>query len=155
MKEKLIWKLRPAVDKKILMLLAGIMWCGVGATLMRYSVFWLMATELKTRLIFGTIGLIASLPIYYYGFLKLAQKNLSRLLPMKEKKCLFSFITWKSYLIVPVMVSLGIFLRHSPIQKQYLSVIYTGIGMGLFLSGAQYFRFLFLLIFSSETNQPL
>jgi len=31
---------------------------------------------------------------------KIADKNLNRLLPLTEKKCIFSFMTWKSYLIV-------------------------------------------------------
>jgi hypothetical protein len=38
------------------------------------------------------------------------------------------------------MVTMGITLRHSPIPKQYLSVIYTGIGLALFLSSIRYFR---------------
>jgi hypothetical protein len=38
------------------------------------------------------------------------------------------------------MVALGITLRHSSIPKQYLSILYNGIGLGLFLSGIRYFR---------------
>ena len=61
-------------------------------------------------------------------------------------------MTWKSYLIVPVMVSMGIFLRHSPVPKEYLSIIYTGIGLGLFLSGTHYFRFFITLTFYNNDN---
>jgi hypothetical protein len=39
------------------------------------------------------------------------------------------------------MIVLGSTLRHSSIPKQWLSVIYTGIGLALFLSGVKYFRF--------------
>ena len=139
--KKFIRKLRPAVDKKILMLMAGLMWCGVGVMLMSYSVSWLSSFPGKNQLIYGSAGFLAAMPIHYFGFLRLADKNLARLLPMTEKKCFFSFMTWKSYLIVPLMVSMGIFLRNSPLPKEYLSVIYTGIGLGLFLSGLRYFRF--------------
>jgi len=121
--------------------MAGLMWCGVGAMLISYSVFWLSSFPGKSQLIFGSAGFLAAMPIHHFGFLRLADKNLARLLPMTEKKCFFSFMTWKSYLIVPVMVSMGIFLRNSPLPKEYLSVIYTGIGLGLFLSGVRYFRF--------------
>jgi len=38
------------------------------------------------------------------------------------------------------MVSMGIGLRHSSIPKPYLSIIYLGIGVALFLSGTRYFR---------------
>jgi hypothetical protein len=126
--------------------MAGVMWCGVGAMLLSYSVSWLSSFSGKSLLIFGSAGFLAAIPIHYFGFLRLADKNLDRLLPMTEKKCFFSFMTWKSYLIVPVMVSMGIFLRNSPLPKEYLSVIYTGIGLGLFLSGVRYLRFFFVLL---------
>jgi hypothetical protein len=150
-----IMKFRAAVDKKILVLLAGTMWCGVGLMLIRYAISWLSIPGTRSVLIFGISGIIAGLLIHRFGFLNLANKNLKRLLPMTEKKCLFSFMTWKSYLIVPVMVSMGIFLRHSAIPKQYLSVIYNGIGFGLFLSGARYFKF-FIALISTKTqfNNP-
>jgi hypothetical protein len=144
--KKYFSKLRPAVDKKILVLMAGLMWCGVGTLLLTYAVSWLSCLPEKSRYIFGLAGFLAAMPIHHFGFLRIADKNLNRLLPMTEKKCFFSFMTWKSYLIVPVMVSMGIFLRNSTLPKEYLSVIYTGIGLGLFLSGIRYFRFLVRLL---------
>lgn len=148
-----ILKFRPAVDKKVLVLMAGIMWCGVGIMLISYTVSWLSTFSRKTQLFYGIAGLLTAMPIHHFGFLKLADKNLSRLLPMTEKKCFFSFMTWKSYLIVPVMVSMGIFLRHSSIPKQYLSIIYNGIGLGLIFSGIRYFRFFITLQRSKNSNQ--
>lgn len=144
--KKYFSKLRPAVDKKILVFMAGLMWCGVGAMLITYSVLWLSSLPEKSRYIFAFAGFLAAMPIHHFGFLRIADKNLDRLLPMTEKKCFFSFMTWKSYLLVPVMVSMGIFLRNSPLPKEYLSVIYTGIGLGLFLSGIRYFRFFVRLL---------
>jgi len=141
-----ILKLRPAVDKTILVFLAGLMWCGVGAMLICYAISWLLPLPVIAQLAFSLAGLAAALPIYFFGFSRLAKKNLNRLLPLTEKRCLFSFMTWKSYLIVPVMVSMGIFLRHSPIPKPYLSIVYNGIGLGLFLSGIRYFRFFLMLL---------
>ena len=152
--KKYIRKLRPAVDKKILVLMAGVMWCGVGVMLLSYSVSWLSSFPGKSLLIYGSAGFLAAMPIHHFGFLRLADKNLARLLPMTEKKCFFSFMTWKSYLIVPVMVSMGIFLRNSPLPKEYLSVIYTGIGLGLFLSGIRYFRFFFSLLLFKKAESP-
>ena len=139
-------KLNPAVDKKILVLLAGLMWCGVGIMLMVFAVTWLNRYEGSGKLIFYLCGFIAAMPIHFFGFIKIAEKNLNRLLPLTEKKCVFSFMTWRSYLIVIIMVSMGIALRHSAIPKQFLSVLYSGIGLALFLSGLQYMRFFVKLI---------
>ena len=137
---RLIEKLNPRADKKILILMAGIMWCGVGVMLMSFAASWLGLYEGKGVLLYYSAGFLAAMPIHHFGFLKLADKNLARLLPLKEKRCLFSFITWKSYLIIVVMMAMGISMRHSSIPKQYLSILYNGIGLGLFLSGIRYFR---------------
>jgi hypothetical protein len=145
-----IKKFNPAVDKKILVLLAGLMWCGVGIMLIAFAVVWLSSFNGHGRVILYLSGFLAAMPIHHFGFLKIADKNLKRLLPLTEKRCAFSFMTWRSYLIVLVMVSMGIALRHSAIPKQYLSILYNGIGLALFLSGIRYFRFFFLLLFNKR-----
>lgn len=147
-----IQKLNPAVDKKYLILLAGTMWSGVGVMLIYFAISWLTHYHGRGTLIFYAAGFLAAMPIHHFGFLKLAGKNLKRLLPLMDKKCIFSFITWKSYLIIIVMVALGITLRHSSIPKQYLSILYSGIGLGLFLSGIRYFRYAFNLMIANKNG---
>jgi hypothetical protein len=144
-------KFTPLADKRILVLLAGIMWCGVGIMLVHYAVLWLTPFEAGVQAVFYTAGFLAAMPIHHFGFLKIADKNLNRLLPLTEKRCMFSFMTWKSYIIVLVMVSMGIALRHSSLPKQYLSILYNGIGLALFLSGIRYFRFFFRLLTNNKS----
>jgi hypothetical protein len=146
-----IRKFIPTVNKRILVLLSGLMWCGVGVMLIIFAVSWLSPYNGKEQLFFYLAGFLAAMPIHHFGFLKIADKNLNRLLPLTEKKCLFSFMTWKSYIIVLIMVSMGIALRHSSIPKRYLSILYNGIGLALFLSGIRYFRFFFQLIFAKRS----
>lgn len=144
-----IKKLTPLADKSILVLLAGLMWCGVGVMLICLAISWLSPYNGKEQGLFYTAGFIAAMPIHHFGFLKIADKNLNRLLPLTEKRCLFSFMTWKSYITVLIMVSMGITLRHSSIPKNYLSILYNGIGLALFLSGIRYFRFFFRICYKT------
>jgi hypothetical protein len=137
-------KFKPAVKKPILLLLSGLMWFGVGVMLNMFAVHWLIAYGNSFGFLFAGIGFIAALFIHHFGFLKLADKNLGRISYLKDKPCVFSFMSWRSYLIVVVMVTLGITLRHSSIPKQYLSVIYIGIGLALILSSIRYFKVLIL-----------
>jgi hypothetical protein len=65
---------------------------------------------------------------------------LKRILPSDDKKCLFSFVSWKSYLIIAVMIAMGTILRRSAIPKQYLAILYIGIGLALILSSVRYMR---------------
>jgi uncharacterized membrane protein len=143
----------PSVNKSILVLLAGLMWCGVGVMLVSYTFSWLAPFSGKEQGLFFAAGFIAAMPIHHFGFLKIADKNLNRLMPLTEKRCLFSFMTWKSYLIVLIMVSMGIALRHSSIPKRWLSILYNGIGLALFLSGIRYLRFFFKLVTTRKTTQ--
>ena len=138
------------VDKRVLIFMAGLMWCGVGVMLIRYAISWLSLCNGKEQIFFYSAGFLAAMPIHHFGFLKIADKNINRLLPLTEKKSPFSFMTPKSYLIVIVMVSMGIALRHSPIPKKYLSLLYNGIGLALFLSGIRYFRVFIQLAFSKK-----
>ena len=87
-------KFTPRADKKVLIFLAGLMWCGVGVMLIRYAVTWLSIVSITEQIIFYVIGFSAALLIHLYGFSKIADKNLRRLLPMEVKKCVFSFMTW-------------------------------------------------------------
>ena len=138
---KLINKIKPAVDKSILIFLSFLMWLSVGIMLLLFASTWLRASQSGSIYIFILIGFCVALMIHHFGFLKIVDKNLGRILPLEGKKCLFSFMPWKSYVIILVMVIMGTILRHSSIPKSYLSIIYIGIGLSLILSSIRYLRF--------------
>jgi hypothetical protein len=114
LEENFLTKFNPAVSKNWLLVLAGIMWSGVGILLCGYAVTWLAGS-------------------------KIAQKNIDRILLYANKACLFSFQSWSGYIIIAVMMTGGILLKSSPIPKPYLAIMYTAIGGGLFLSSFRYY----------------
>lgn len=135
-------RFKPGVDRSILLLLAGFLWICVGSMLLAFSCFWLHGPSTGGLLRFTGAGVLLALLIHHFGFLRVVDKNLGRILPMEGKRCLFSFMSWQSYLIVPVMVLMGVLLRHAPIPKPYLSILYTGIGLALIFSSVRYLRVL-------------
>jgi hypothetical protein len=139
---KKIEKIKPAVDKSALIFLSFFVWVVVGTGLLLFAYSWLKASQVKSSYLFVGVGVGAALVIHHFGFLKIVDKNLGRILPMEGKKCAFSFMTWKSYIIVAVMVTMGTLLRHSAIPKTYLSILYIGIGLSLVLSSIRYLRVL-------------
>jgi membrane-anchored protein YejM (alkaline phosphatase superfamily) len=118
------------------------MWTGVGALLCYLAWHWLAALDSKRIILFGALGLFFAFVIHYFGFSKIAKKNIDRLFQFPEKICFFAFQAWKSYLIIAIMVAMGAFLRHSSIPKQYLAVIYSAIGGALILSSFHYYAHL-------------
>jgi len=134
------------VEKNILLLIAGLIWIAVGSLLIGFSYFWLRDEGNNAVIRTVASGIIISLFVHHFGFLKVVDKNLGRILPMQGKKCVFSFMSWKSYILMLVMAATGILLRHSPIPRTYLSVLYIGIGAALILSSIRYLRFLIMEI---------
>jgi hypothetical protein len=137
-----IKNLRPAVGKPALLFLAAGMWIGVGIMLLTWAYLWLHPAEVHGTVARVAVGVAAALVIHHFGFLKIVDRNLARILPMKDKRCLFAFMGWKSYLNVAVMIIVGNLLRHSPVPKPYLAVVYIGIGLALLLSSVRYLRIL-------------
>jgi len=132
-------RVKPAVSRNWLIATAGVMWTAVGVILCLMAYHWLTTVVLKWSIPFGVAGLLLALVVYYFGFSKIAGKNIDRLFQFQDKVCFFAFQAWKSYLIIALMAIMGAFLRHSSIPKQYLAVIYLAIGGALILSSFHYY----------------
>jgi hypothetical protein len=141
-KEK--WK--PGVSKSVLLLLAGLLWFATGIMLDVLSYSWLRAENPHDAFAGFMIGFICALIIHHFGFLRIVDRNLDRILPMEGRRCVFSFMPWKSYVLIFMMIAMGMLLRLSPIPKLYLSVLYVGIGTALILSSIRYLRYLILTL---------
>lgn len=140
-------KFDPAVDKRFLVALSGIMWSSVGIMLCNLAVRWLQSS-VRLGIWFGAIGIILSLMVHHFGFLKIVDRNLERILAKEGKVCIFGFQPWKSYLMIAIMIGMGTILRHSSLPRQYLAIIYIGMGGAMLLSSIRYFRTFFRLIAS-------
>lgn len=138
------WK--PGVAKSSLVLIAGIVWIAVAITLNWLAYSWLRAESRDSALVTLLIGFVGALVIHHFGFLRLVDKNLARIIPMEGRRCVFSFMPWKSYLLIMVMVLMGFLLRHSSLPKLYLAGLYTAIGTALMLSSVRYLRHYFFIV---------
>ena len=134
-KQNKLEKYKPAVTTDMLLLIAGVVWLGTGILLISMAATWLAKTIGMKTYLFMALGVILAMPIHHFGFLKI-----ERILQMQNKRCLFSFVPWKSYMIIVIMIAMGITLRHSTIPKHYLAIIYLGIGLALTLSSIRYIR---------------
>lgn len=136
---------KPGARKFWLQLLAGLMWSGVGVMLFVISLRWLKEVNLSTDVLLIIAGLLLASVIYFWGFSKLAGKNIRRIEAIpNQKPCLFAFQAWTSYPLVAVMIAMGIYLRvYSSFPHSLLAITYIGIGGGLFGSSIHYYAHLF------------
>ena len=133
-------RFKPAVDKSILIFLSGILWVAVASMLLAFAVGWLRVGPMAQTSVLATTGIIAALIIHHFGFLRVVDKNLGRIVPGDEKRCIFAFQSWRSYLIIVSMMGMGFVLRNSSLPKPYLAVLYIAIGSALILSSVRYLR---------------
>ena len=134
-------RLKPAVNRKWLILISALMWSAVGIFLNILSFGWLKSYNKIQLIITITIGLFTGLIIAKYGFNIIAKKNIDRILEYPKEACVFAFQEWKSYILIAFMMSMGIFMRTSGlIPKTILAPMYIGIGTALFLASFNYYR---------------
>ncbi|MCB2178428.1 hypothetical protein KQH61_00765 [bacterium] len=140
---KIDWqKLKLGLEKRWLHLEAGLFWAFAGGMLLHFATGWITGFTTLTRVLAVTGGSVLALIIYWYGFSRLAKKNIVRIdnIP-SQRPCIFAFQKWSSYPLVIVMISMGIFLRkHSGLPTYLLAPMYLGLGGSLFLSSLLYFQ---------------
>ncbi len=130
----------PHVTGNFLAMLAGYTWVAVGLMLVYRGCLWLTAAPEANWLLLAGGGVFAGLLIHHFGFLKIVNKNLTRIKQLGDKAPVTSFIPLKSYLTIAIMVTAGILLRHSSIPKHHLAALYCAIGSALILSSVRYLR---------------
>jgi hypothetical protein len=137
----IILRLKPALGRRWLLLIAGLIWCGVGILLDSYAFEWFALVQPLSWLLLGAIGVIIGIGFYTIIFARFSEKNIARINAYHQDRiCIFAFQRWTSYPLVVVMIATGIFLRkYSPIPKPYLAPLYFGIGCALFIAGLKYF----------------
>ena len=132
----------PAAKRTTLILVAGTLWSIIGLFLIGRGIK-VQLPLISISYIFISIAIIIGILKSKFIFAKIINKNVDRiknLSPHKEKICVFAFQAYQSYLLVIVMMSVGILLRHLPIDHVYYGSILIAIGTALFLSSLRYFQ---------------
>jgi multisubunit Na+/H+ antiporter MnhE subunit len=138
------------VQKKYLLIVSGILWSGVGIFLNTLALRWLGDINPNYTIALVVGGYIFGIIIALFGFSKVMRKNTKRILALPELSSIFAFQAWHSYVLIVVMMSMGIFIRHSSLVPQILKIpMYIAIGTGLFLSSFGYYK-KFIVINNSD-----
>lgn len=125
------------VQKKQLLLAAGIVWGIAGFNILRiglmaYGGHWSVLNGL------GSLAVFAVFQVMVFG--KLVRKHTARIMEYKEEKqFILKFFDVKSFCIMGFMMTAGIGIRLSGIwPESWIAVFYTGLGTALFLAGAAF-----------------
>lgn len=133
---EILTKYIPKVEKRVLLLIAGIVWSFAG-----FRVFTLGLEDVHFSRENWIVSLIfASITFYVFFrfiFMKLVKKHTLRIINSEfEKQYIYSFFDLKSYFIMFFMMSIGISVRSLWIFNfYYIGTFYMGLGFALFSAG--------------------
>ena len=122
------------VPKRILLIIAGIIWMIAGFNVIRLGIISYKSIEIKWYLpIFSGIIFI----LFGMMFYKMTQKHSKRIMNYEEAyRPIWNFFDVKSYIIMAVMMGGGIGLRNAGVFPDiFVAFFYTGLGCALFLAG--------------------
>lgn len=141
MKKSSYRQINPSVPKRYLSLIAAFAWTLAAGILLSKAITFLNYEE-EYLVIYLFLSLIGGLLFYYFLFSKIATRHLKRLTSFrKERYCVFSFFSVRSYLLMILMISLGIVLRKSAlIEVGHLAFLYLMMGVPLLLSAFRFYR---------------
>jgi hypothetical protein len=130
MDQKLL-QLKPGAPRSAHLFLAGSIWFFVGIFLMLRGSLWLYGIDKIWILIPGVvIGTLKAL----FMLERTANKNIRRIVEGGSGKCLGGVYSWKTWLLVFLMMGMGCLLRNSSLPKEFLGLFYVAIGWGLLFS---------------------
>ncbi len=108
--------------------------------LINFARIWYETFEGRTHWIYTSIGLTLAVLKYFFVFSGMVDKNLQRIMNMNQKAPFYKFFSFRTYLLILVMMALGISCRKLGIPGQFMAVIDIAIGFGLFFSSIRYFK---------------
>ena len=122
------------VKKKTLLLIACTVWSVAGFNILRIGL-------LSYSPYISVINILLSMAVFtvfqYFIFGRLVKKHTARIQHYEEERQFFmKFFDIKSFIIMAVMMSGGIYLRASSLApERFIAVFYTGLGSSLLLAG--------------------
>ena len=129
----------PAVPRRWLFAIAGVLWTTAGGILWFRALTWLDAFGPFTEASFLSVAFAFAVPAYLYGFSKAVDRNINRIHNLPERVSALAFTAWKGYFMIGGMIALGIALRSSEIPKYYLSMPYACMGVLLIFGSWRYY----------------
>lgn len=122
---------KPAVNRKVHLLAAALLWTTVGALLIARGWGWI---DPERNFWFVPIALIAGTIKSLVILDKSARLGVERITRMQDGTCLGAVYSWKTWLLVALMATSGVLLRTFFEPGKYIGTIYVAVGWALLLS---------------------
>ncbi len=133
-------RFKPGVPKRYLLLAAGLAWTTAGLILGLRGMLWVGGHDSFVPLHFF-IAVVLGLIFFQLVFAKVSLKHITRIHALDlVRPSLFAFFDAKGYVMMALMISLGIFLRHTSfVAPEILYNFYVFMGTPLLVSALRFY----------------
>ena len=121
---------KPGVPRSVHLFAAPFLWSVIGGWLMVRGWGWLEPG--RGRLLFIAASVLGTLKSLFI-LDKVARRALDRIIHFQDNTCLGAVYSWKTWLLVLVMMTAGIVLRNLTQPGPYIGTLYAAIGWALCL----------------------
>lgn len=134
---------KPGVPRSVHLFAAPFLWTAIGCLLVYRGWGWLDPGRNWLLIpVAGVLGTLKSLLILD----KIARRSIQRIILFKDGTCLGAVYSWKTWLLVALMMASGILMRKITQPGPMIGTLYCAIGWALCLSSRlgwqQWFRLL-------------
>jgi hypothetical protein len=140
----LLARFKPAASVGAHLLIAAVIWSGVGCMLLLRA--WKMLSGYS--LLWLALALAVGTGKSFFVLDRAARKNISRILALNDGTCLGGVYSWKMWGVVALMIIAGMLLRASSLPLLLIGCLYAAIGWALLFSS----RLVWLQWFGKETK---
>lgn len=136
-----LYRFKPGVPRENLFLIAGFAWSSAGSMLFIKGIYFVIGQG-HHKLIEVLAASIIGILLYNLFFIKISSRHITRIKSKSEERpCMFSFFDIRGYILIAVMISAGIVLKHLDRKySDYLYTFYIGMGIPLILSSLIFFN---------------
>ena len=137
---KFLEKIKPGVQKRTLLMIAGCAWSIAGGILISRSLIHLIGVNHLLAMELG-IGIVFGSFFYLLLFARISKKHITRINLIEiDNPCFFSFFNFRSYLLMAIMISGGITLRLSGlVNPEIIYTFFLCMGIPLLVSAWRFF----------------
>lgn len=136
-------RFKPAASVRVHLMVAALMWTAAGVMLVTRALIWLVRIDAGLAIGLGAVALVIGGAKGWFVLRKSARRISNRIHGRGDGRCIGGFISWKTWLLVAVMMGSGIALRHSTMSRTILGVVYLAIGTALLSASVHFWARLF------------
>ena len=130
--KKTLLRYKPGVSIKAHLFTGALIWSVVGLVLLAVGFVFVLQ---KGHPWYGLVGMLLGTAKALFILDRVARKNVKRIKTFEDKVCVGSVYSWKTWVLVAAMITLGRYLRTSSIVPvEVVGLVYTAVGWALLLA---------------------